>query len=150
MLKYAKIENEESKVCSVGIDTNNEVYSSLGMTLMEVEQAYNGLWYVKGYAPKQSQEEINAQTQARLTQAIQDHLDTKAQELNYDSCLSVCSYVDTGVEKFDAEGKAFRAWRSAVWNKGYEILNACLAGEREVPTEAELIAELPELNVDYS
>lgn len=100
--------------------------------------------------PEPTQEEINAQTQARLTQAIQDHLDTKAQELNYDSCLSVCSYVDTGVEKFDAEGKAFRAWRSAVWNKGYEILNACLAGEREVPTEAELIAELPELNIDYS
>lgn len=146
----ALITDEKTKAVCVATGDDKEYYKTIGMTEMEVEQAYNGLWYVKGYAPKQSQEEINAQTQARLTQAIQDHLDTKAQELNYDSCLSVCSYVDTGVEKFDAEGKAFRAWRSAVWNKGYEILNACLAGEREVPTEAELIAELPELNVDYS
>lgn len=131
---------------------NLEAYSQCAQWCNE-NRAYiedKGDYYEVVAIPEPTQEEINAQTQARLTLAIQHHLDTKAQELNYDSCLSVCSYVDTGVAKFDAEGKAFRAWRSAVWNKGYEILNACLAGEREVPTEAELIAELPELSVDYS
>lgn len=45
---------------------------------------------------------------------------------------------------------SFRAWRSAVWAKGYEILAQVQAGERGIPTEVELIAELPELVIDYS
>ena len=97
-----------------------------------------------------TQEEIEAKIQKQLTDAIQHVLDIKAQELNYDSCLSVCSYVDTGVLKFDDEGRAFRAWRSAVWAKGYEILAEVQAGEREMPTEDELLALLPELVISYS
>jgi hypothetical protein len=54
MIKYAKIENQETKQCSVGTGTNAEFYKSIGMTEMEVEQAYNGLWYLMGYAPKKS------------------------------------------------------------------------------------------------
>lgn len=49
---YAKIINEETKEVSVGVGTNAEFYKSIGMTEMEVEQAYNGSWYVKGYAPE--------------------------------------------------------------------------------------------------
>ena len=48
---YAKIINEETKVCSVGIGTDTAFYKSIGMSEMEVEQAYNGEWYLKGYAP---------------------------------------------------------------------------------------------------
>ena len=88
--------------------------------------------------------------QKQLTDAVQYVLDTKAQELNYDSCLSVCSYVDTGVSKFDDEGRAFRSWRSAVWKKGYEILAEVQAGTRSIPTESELLAMLPELEISYS
>lgn len=56
MRKYAKIENEETKVCSVGLGTDTEFYRSIGMTEMEVEQAWNGQWYLKGYAPVKPQE----------------------------------------------------------------------------------------------
>ena len=52
MKKYAKIENEETKQCSVGLGTNTDFYKSIGMVEMDVEQAYNGDWYVAGYAPK--------------------------------------------------------------------------------------------------
>ena len=100
-------------------------------------------------APEMSKEQKEAQIQVQLTNAVQYVLDAKAQELFYDNCLSVCSYIDTGVPKFDAEGKAFRAWRSQVWAKGYEILAQVQAGERGIPTEAELIAELPVLVIDY-
>lgn len=96
-------------------------------------------------APVPTPEEI----QKQLTGAVQHVLDAKAQELNYDSCLSVCSYINTGVSKFDAEGRAFRQWRSAVWAKGYEILAQVQSGERAIPTEAELIAELPQLVIEY-
>ena len=77
-------------------------------------------------------------------------LDNEAQKLNYDSCLSVCSYVNTGIAKFDNEGQAFREWRSAVWAKGYEILDECLSGTRAVPNEEELLSELPKLTISYS
>ena len=90
-----------------------------------------------------------AEIQKQLTDAVQHVLDAKAQELNYDSCLSVCSYIDTGVARFDAEGRAFRAWRSAVWAKGYDILAQVQAGQRAIPTEEQLIAELPKLVINY-
>ena len=51
MLKYAKIVNEETKQCEVGLGTNSAFYQSIGMTEMDVEEAYNGLWYLSGYAP---------------------------------------------------------------------------------------------------
>ena len=51
MLKYAKVTNEETKTCDVGLGTNIDFYKSLGFTEQEVEQAYDGQWYLKGYAP---------------------------------------------------------------------------------------------------
>ena len=56
MLKYAQIVNEETKQCNVGTGTDDAFYQSIGMTQMDVEQAYNGYWYVLGYAPEKPQE----------------------------------------------------------------------------------------------
>ena len=50
---YAKIENEETKQVSVGTGTNTDFYRSIGMSEMDVEQAYDGQWYLKGYAPEE-------------------------------------------------------------------------------------------------
>jgi hypothetical protein len=52
MLKYAKIINEETKACDVGTGTNTGFYQSIGMTEQDVEQAWNGSWYLTGYAPE--------------------------------------------------------------------------------------------------
>ena len=61
MKKYAKVVNEETKLCEVGVGTNTSFYASIGMTEMEVEQAYNGSWYVKGYAPVKPEPTIEEQ-----------------------------------------------------------------------------------------
>lgn len=61
MLKYAKIVNEETKACDVGLGTNSAFYQSIGMTEMEVEQAWNGNWYLKGYAPAKPEPTIEEQ-----------------------------------------------------------------------------------------
>jgi hypothetical protein len=54
MLKWAKIANEETKECSVGLGTDESFYSSIGMTQMDVEQcSWNGRWYLIGYCPAQ-------------------------------------------------------------------------------------------------
>ena len=61
MKKYAKIINEETKQCEVGLGTNTDFYSSIGMTEMEVEKSYNGTWYLKGYAPAKPEPTIEEQ-----------------------------------------------------------------------------------------
>ena len=57
MQKYAKIENQEKGLVSVGIGTNTEFYQSIGMSLMDVEQGYDGLWYLKNRVPTEPVEE---------------------------------------------------------------------------------------------
>lgn len=80
---------------------------------------------------------------ANLTQAIQNHLDDTAKTRGYDGILSLASYAASTNTGFAAEALAGVAWRDAVWAKGYEIQAAVIAGTRAVPTEAELLAELP-------
>lgn len=65
-MKYAKVVNESTKVCEVGLGTNAKFYESIGMTKMEVEQGYDGQWYVHGYAPVKPQELV---VQEALVQA---------------------------------------------------------------------------------
>lgn len=89
--------------------------------------------------PEEQQEAIKQQ----LTEAVQRYMDTAARSRGYDGILSVCSYINTGNTKFDAEGEACRIWRSAVWAKCYEIMDNVLAGIMEIPTEEELIDMLP-------
>ena len=65
MKKYAKVINEETKICDVGLGTNTEFYKSIGMTEMDVEQAYDGNWYVVGYAPEEPAPTEEEQRQKR-------------------------------------------------------------------------------------
>ena len=51
MKKFAKIINEETKAVVVGIGTNESFYRSEGMTETDVEQGFDGAWYVAGFAP---------------------------------------------------------------------------------------------------
>ena len=67
MKKYAIIIDEETKVCQVGLGDNVEFYQSLGFEEMEVEQAWNGDWYVLGYAPKKP---LEAYKQEKLNELI--------------------------------------------------------------------------------
>ena len=72
MYKYAKIINEEKKTCDVGLGTNAEFYKSIGMTKQEVEQDYNGVWYLYGYCPVKPQGVINKEEILELKQKLAD------------------------------------------------------------------------------
>ena len=65
MKKYAKIINDKTKLCEVGNGTNFVFYRGIGMTEMEVEQAYDGKWYVEGCAPVKPEPTKEEQQQAR-------------------------------------------------------------------------------------
>ena len=69
MLKYAKVINDTTKACEVGLGTNASFYQSLGMTEQEVEQAYNGAWYLKGYAPQKTLAELKEAKRAEINAA---------------------------------------------------------------------------------
>lgn len=69
MKKYAKIINEETKACEVGLGTNSEFYASIGMKKQEVEQSYTGDWYLAGYAPKKPLSELKEEKRAEINQA---------------------------------------------------------------------------------
>lgn len=64
-LKYAKVVNEKTKLCEVGLGTNTAYYESIGMVEMDVEPAYDGKWYLYGYAPKQPAPTIEEQVKAK-------------------------------------------------------------------------------------
>lgn len=68
---YAKIINEQNQ-CEVGLGTNTKFYQSIGMTEMEVEQAYDGKWYLKGYAPEKPIEQREAEVRAVRNQYLSD------------------------------------------------------------------------------
>lgn len=54
--RYAKF--EENGSLSVGIGTDTEFYKSIGMELMDVEQAWDGSWYLAGCCPEKPKENI--------------------------------------------------------------------------------------------
>ena len=49
--RYAKIINPDTYEVKVGVGCDEAYYIEIGMTLMNVERAYTGLWYVAGHAP---------------------------------------------------------------------------------------------------
>ena len=67
MKKYAQIIDNETKLCNVGIGTNTDFYKSIGMKLLDVEQAYNGQWYLEGYAPSKNLDELKSEKLSELT-----------------------------------------------------------------------------------
>lgn len=83
MKKYAKVIDENTKEVQVGVGCPDEYYIKIGMTLMDVEQAYNGNWYVLGYTPikpkplpptKEEQEQNRAFAYQQEVDTITSHI----------------------------------------------------------------------------
>ena len=67
MLKYAKVINESTKECQVGLGIREEYYKSHGFVLQEVEQcAWNGNWYLKGWCPEEPKELVKQKRIAQI------------------------------------------------------------------------------------
>lgn len=98
--------------------------------------------FLKGQTPPARTTESE---QERLVAHVQRYLDTMAQSFGYDSIATAVTYAEEpAVEKFQTEGRSFRAWRSQVWARCYELLDDVLNGRRSIPSEQELIALVPQ------
>ena len=89
----------------------------------EYVNSIEGNYYLEDYAPDENgnmqlivrqlvfpeptPEEEKALLQKQYTDFIQSMLDTEAQKLGYDNCNSVCTYINSGVDKFDTERRSF-------------------------------------------
>lgn len=62
--------------------------------------------YIESEIPQLTPEEQKAKLQKEYTDLIQSMLDKEAQKLGYDNCNSVCTYINSGVDKFDTERRS--------------------------------------------
>lgn len=106
----------------------------------------NGDWYFQAQEP--TQEELVRQRIDEIKVAVQNVLDAKAQELEYDDGFTLATYATSTKERYRNQANQFIAWRDNVWDKCYEILNAFQSGEIEMPTIEYVLERLPSLNWD--
>jgi hypothetical protein len=83
-----------------------------------------------------------------LQAQVQQHMDDAARALGYDDVATAVTYAEEpAVPKFQAEGQAFRAWRSRVWAFCYWLMDEVAAGRALEPTPNALFAVLPTLEL---
>lgn len=74
--------------------------------------------------------------------AIQNHLDSKAQEMRYDNIMSARSWA--GYENpYQAEALKLAKWASECWTVAGQIETDVSSGARDMPTIDEVLSELP-------
>ena len=120
MKKYARIVNEETKQCEVGLGTNSAFYQSIGMTEIEVEQAYDGSWYVKGFAPEKPVEELQAQVRSVRNRYLEqtdkfmiaDYPITDEERELYKQYRTYLRTYPEGQDWYKANPKTYYEWKS--------------------------------------
>lgn len=67
MIKYAKIINQETGLCEVGLGTNTKFYQSIGMKQLDVQQSdIDCSWYLKEKCPMKTDEEKAMEEKERI------------------------------------------------------------------------------------
>ena len=127
-----------------------EISSAYHRELLDGEQSGKIITQGQNGYPVLAEKEYSFTEQVVLYEnAVQRHLDAKAEEFNYDNMWTAVTYAEEpAVPKFQNDGRALRAWRSLVWQKCYEILAEVNNNVRPAPTLEELIAELPEFSME--
>ena len=81
-----------------------------------------------------------------LLSIVDNYLDRTVQERGYDNIAKCVTYEGDIDPIFNREGTAAKQWRSKVYRTCYNILDSVECGYREIPTEAELLSELPKID----
>lgn len=138
MLMFSKVINEETKEVQVGFGDNKEYFESLGMTKQDVGQAWDGNWYLTGFAPVKpvpTDAEISvirAQLYASDSDAVfnsyqqgvaslQDYIDAKAQ-ISFDNKKSTQTNMtlDDFKHKVSREYELFKQSGKVIKNTTYD------------------------------
>lgn len=143
-----------TRISNLPTENNKPAYDPLTQTLARdgIEKV-GDVWQYKWRIDALSAEKIAAfqgaaatALQKAVVDATQARLDAFAQLRSYDSILSACTYANSTVAKFQAEGQYCVNARDATWAKLYAILADVQAGARTMPRSyADIEPELPAL-----
>ena len=106
----------------------------------EIGDTWNGTAYTR---PPKPEPPLSADDFAN---AIQNHVDATAKSKGYADGIALAGYSTSTIPAWSAEAQTFIAWRDQVWLYAYTELAKVQGGQREVPTIAELVGELPTIN----
>lgn len=95
----------------------------------------NGIVVADYVQPQPSQDDYATEISAHITAV--------AKGRGYDSEDRLASYALSENPAWQAEAKAFIAWRDAVWSYTFEQLAAVMSGQRHQPGLDDMIKELP-------
>lgn len=113
MLKYAKVVNPETGECEVGLGIDAEYYQSIGMTLQDVTQSFNGDWYLTELCPPDP-EPTYQELRLRAYPDYREYLDAQVK-------------INSGSPELVAEGEA----------QQQAYIQACLEVKKRYPKPAE-------------
>lgn len=106
--------------------------------------------YLDSNMPQDLQDALQVQNLADkerlIKNLVQNHLDSTAKDWGYDNIYTAITYVGDEDITYNKEGQMFKKWRSAVWVYVNQELAKLEQGLRAMPTEEEVIAELPLLD----
>lgn len=151
MNAYAKVVDEETKACIVGMGnpddvfqkkqvfqfneetgreeysgtvtvTVGEYYESQGMTLQEVEQSETGGWYLAGHVQQKPLAERKEEAYSQLWSNYKAHQTRYVDAEDLTLATTCAAY---GSEK----GKAVQMWVMGLWARYYEVKDAVAAAE---------------------
>ena len=94
MIKYAKIINQETGLCEVGLGDDAEFYQSIGMAQLDVEQSdINNFWYLASMCPMKTDEQKRDEEKEcigklYLTRADVERGIYKAKGMDFDDILA--------------------------------------------------------------
>ena len=130
--------------------TTVPIHDSLTESVFEVVPILiDGFWTQVWEVKSASEQEISDRKQEiknRITEQVQERLDTFAQTRGYDNIVSACSYATSTHPRYGPEGRYCVQVREATWDKLFQIEAQVLAGTRPMPrTYAEIEPELPVL-----
>ena len=107
-------------------DLNNNM---LKTDLTFIPQGAGGIYYLKGYEPAaETPAEYIARREEEIKTVVQTVIDETAHQKGYDNGVYCASYVGDPDPEFDAQARAFLAWRGRCWRTCYNILNSVIAG----------------------
>ena len=94
MIKYAKIINQETGFCEVGLGTNIEFYQSIGMTPLDVQQSdIDNAWYLADKCPMKTDEQKELEEKERIAKLFLTGADVErgiyqAKGMDFDDILA--------------------------------------------------------------
>lgn len=133
------------------VNTNKPEFNRFTHKVVEIDPVEtNDTWYQTWELVELTIEEISQQLeilQQEVVAQTQQRLDDFARTRNYDGIMSLCTYVNSSVEKFKTEAEYGIEVRDQTWATLYQILDEVNNQEREIPSSfSDIEDELPSLN----